>query len=450
MHELNALSPIDGRYFSETQELRDYFSEYSLIKYRLQIEIEYLISLSSVNQIPQSHLTQKNQKLLRSLYTSFTPEYAKRIKEIESSVNHDVKAVELFLSEVLENTPLDGYRSLIHFGLTSEDINNVAYTLGWKEAVEDILLQELGLLRNELLSLAREYASTPLLSMTHGQPATPTTLGKELRVFAERLNSEIYILASHTYSAKFSGATGTWSAHHFSIDSVDWQVFSKNFLQQFDLELNSHTTQIEPRDNLSFAYHACMRIASILTDMSVDMWLYISRGIFSQKSEVGHVGSSTMPHKINPIQFEKAEGNLYVARALLQCLSEKLPISRLQRDLSGSTLIRNQGCALAHLLIALQSISKGLDSISPSIMQIQQELNDHFEVLTEAAQSKLRLEGNSDAYDQLKTLSKGKKLDSEQYSDLLGSSILPEHLKSSLSNLSPKDYTGIASKLANQ
>lgn len=445
------LSPLDNRYIEETKSLRPFFSEFALMRYRICIEVEYLIALSlepGIKELPAFDATQ--QQSLRMIYQNFTKLQGRRIKEIEQTTKHDVKATEYFLQEKLETLGLDHGVPFLHFALTSEDINNIAYTLMWKHGLERVYIPELEKLTHILNDKTREYRDLPMLAMTHGQPASPTTVGKEFAVYVHRLERQIAILKNQEFEAKFSGATGTWSAHAIVYPELDWIEFSNKFLSKFGLNQQILSTQVNSYDSLAESYHTISRINTILIDLSRDMWFYISRGIFEQESRAGEVGSSTMPHKINPIDFENAEGNLGIANSYFNHLASTLPISRMQRDLSGSTVIRNQGIPLGHSLLACKSLNKGLSKIRPSFEKLYNELNEHWELLTEPIQTILRKYGHRDAYEQLKTLSRDSQITQEKLHTFITSLDIPETEKKMLRELKPPYYIGYASTVANR
>ncbi len=445
---LLAISPIDGRYQSKLYELNIFFSEFALIKYRLRIEIEYVIALSKEKQFTGlTVLSTGYQTQLRKIYQSFTAADAETVKSIEAETRHDVKAVEYYLQQKLAQTRLKKLIPWIHFALTSEDVNNLAYSLMWQEALRHVHIPNLKMLYRDFRTMARRYKDIPLLAMTHGQPATPTTVGKELAVFAQRLDVQLKELGSRSLQGKLSGATGTWGAHQVSYPIVNWPNFSKRFVKSLGLEPNLLTTQIEPHDSLAASFHTLMRINTILLDFCRDMWMYISRGVFQQKAVAGEVGSSTMPHKINPIQFENAEGNLGLANALLQHLAQKLPVSRLQRDLSDSTAIRSQGVGMAHSLLAVKNITSGLKRLVVNKAGIDNELNQHWEVLAEAIQTILRKNGREEAYEELKALTRGHSMDQETLVSFVRELNISEDDKRRLLELLPQTYLGLASKL---
>jgi len=409
-NQLSALSPLDGRYGNSVKDLAAYFSEAALMRYRLYVEIEYLIALSYEKQIKDLPVFSKNEQArLRRTYQDFNSAGAKKIKDIETTTNHDVKAIEYYIRGKIKKS----LHPWIHFALTSEDVNNLAYSLMWQHGLKHIYLVKLQLVFKELRKMAKKHKAAPMLSFTHGQPATPTTFGKEMAVFCSRLNQQINQLKTHKLLGKFSGATGTWSAHLSAYPKVNWIRFSSRFIKALGLEPNLLTTQIESHDSTAESYQQVVRVNTILTDLCKDLWFYISRGIIGQKKVIGEVGSSTMPHKINPIQFENAEGNLGIANSLLNHLAVKLPISRMQRDLTDSTTLRNQGVALGHSYLAVQNIVKGLSRIMINKVEMSAELNTHWEVVAEAIQTVLRKAGQQDAYEQLKTLTRGEAINEE-------------------------------------
>ena len=443
-NQLSALSPLDGRYGNSVKDLAAYFSEAALMRYRLYVEIEYLIALSYEKQIKDLPVFSKNEQArLRRTYQDFNSAGAKKIKDIETTTNHDVKAIEYYIRGKIKKS----LHPWIHFALTSEDVNNLAYSLMWQHGLKHIYLVKLQLVFKELRKMAKKHKAAPMLSFTHGQPATPTTFGKEMAVFCSRLNQQINQLKTHKLLGKFSGATGTWSAHLSAYPKVNWIRFSSRFIKALGLEPNLLTTQVESHDSTVESYQQVVRVNTILTDLCKDMWFYISRGIIGQKKVVGEVGSSTMPHKINPIQFENAEGNLGIANSLLNHLAVKLPISRMQRDLTDSTTLRNQGVALGHSYLALQNILKGLSRITINKVQMSTELNTHWEVVAEAVQTILRKAGQQDAYEQLKTLTRGQAINAEIMAKFVSGLNIPDNDKETLLILTPASYIGLAPKL---
>ena len=446
-NQLHALSPLDGRYENSVKELSVYFSESALIKYRLKIEIEYLIALSrekGIKELPT--LTNQEQIRLRKIYLNFNSSVANNIKTIEKTTNHDVKAIEYYI----QSKTRKNLHPWIHFALTSEDINNLSYSLMWQDGLKEIYLPTLGLVNGKLKKLAKKYKNSPMLSLTHGQPATPTTFGKELAVFYKRLDRQIYQMKNHILLGKFSGATGTWSAQMVSYPNINWIRFSEKFVKSVGLNPNFYTTQIEPHDSVAESYFKVILVNSILTDLCRDMWSYVSRGILGQKKVSGEVGSSTMPHKINPIQFENAEGNMGIANSILTHLATKLPLSRMQRDLTDSTTLRNQGVAMGHSYLALKNILNGLDRITINNIQMNNELDRHWEVLAEAIQMVLRKTGKEDSYEKLKTLTRGQKIDNLKVQSFIKDLKISDDDKRILLSLTPSSYIGIANKLVDQ
>ena len=444
MNTLSNISPLDGRYANSIAELSKYFSESALMGYRLKVEIEYLIALSnekSINDLPP--FSKDEQERLRKIYQNFNLVGAEKVKEIEATTNHDVKAIEYYIQGKVKKS----LHPWIHFALTSEDVNNLSYSLMWQDGLKQVYQSSLQLVNKKLKKLARKYKEASMLALTHGQPATPTTFGKELAVFFSRLDRQIGQIKSHILLGKFSGATGTWSAHVAAYPNVNWRRFASKFIKSLGLKPNLITTQIESHDSLAESFHQVVRINSILTDLCRDMWSYISRGILVQKKVAGEVGSSTMPHKINPIQFENAEGNMGIANGLLNHLATKLPISRMQRDLTDSTTLRNQGVALGHSYLALQNILKGLSRITINKVQMSAELNNHWEVLGEAIQTILRKSGKQDAYEQLKSLTQGQSINAESMAEFVSGLKISDEDKQTLLELTPELYTGLSSKL---
>jgi adenylosuccinate lyase len=444
---LMAISPLDGRYSVHIPELSPYYSEFALIKYRIRIEIEYLISLSDLNLKNCPPLPQGTAQILRKWVENFDIEQAQSVKLIEKQINHDVKAVEYFIKQKLENEGLNPWMEFVHFGLTSQDINNTAIPLLLKESTEMVLLPKIQGLVDQIKSLGNEWLLVPMLARTHGQPASPTRFGKELLVFTERLEMQIQLLNQIPFSSKFGGATGGFNAHFVAYPKVDWVEFGNNFVTGLGLKRSQYTTQIEHYDNLA-AYMDCLsRINTILIDFARDVWQYISMDYLKQKISHGEVGSSAMPHKVNPIDFENAEGNLGIANAIMNHFSNKLPISRLQRDLSDSTVLRNIGVPIGHSLVAYQSILKGLKKIEINPTKIKNDLNDHVEVISEAIQTILRREQFPMPYEALKKLSRtGQKLTISDFQNFIESLDLPDEIKMELKNITPENYTGVLPK----
>ena len=445
---LKNISPLDGRYSKSIETLSDYFSESALIKYRIKVEIEYLIHLSRQKEVKElDPISDKDIKRFQKIYNSFSIEDAKRVKAIEVATNHDVKAVEYFIREKLEKMNKKRLYPWIHFALTSEDVNNLSYSLMWQDGMRNVFLSQFHEVIKKLNTIAKQFSTTAMLSLTHGQSATPTTFGKELAVFVHRLNRQFEQMKKQQLQGKFGGATGTWAAHYTAYPKMDWLNFSKKFIRSLGLDPNLVTTQIEPHDSVVESYHSMIRVNNILIDLCRDIWSYVSRGILKQKRVPGEVGSSTMPHKINPIQFENAEGNLGLANSILGHLSNKLPISRMQRDLTDSTTLRNQGIAMGYSYLACKNILKGLKRITVNKPGMKRELNSHWEVLAEAVQTVLRKSGSDNAYEQLKNMTQGETVTSESIIDFVKLLRIPEEDKKRLSELTPEEYIGIAPKL---
>lgn len=445
LYALNAISPVDGRYQSKTKELSSYYSEAALIKYRLRVEVEYFISLC---ELPLPQLENFDAKLyepLRKIYLEFSDDDAQEVKEIESITNHDVKAVEYFLKERFDRLKISEYKEFIHFALTSQDINNTATPLLIKESVEDIFLPNYLQMMEKLIELKDEWANIPLLARTHGQAASPTLLGKEIMVFIERLERQMGLLNMVPFSAKFGGATGNFNAHHIAYPEVDWVAFSNEFVEEtLGLDRSQVTTQIEHYDNLAALFDNFKRINTILIDLSRDIWTYISMNYFKQKIKKGEVGSSAMPHKVNPIDFENAEGNLGIANAIYEHLSAKLPISRLQRDLTDSTVLRNVGVPMAHSILGFKSILKGLNKLILNEEAIRADLDDNWAVVAEAIQTILRKEGYPKPYEALKALTRTNGLiEQPTLSNFIDTLQISDELKAYLKSITPFNYTGI-------
>lgn len=444
INTLTAISPIDGRYYSTTSALAAYFSEFGLMRYRVQVELEYFIALTYA--LPElASFPKEEEDKLRSIYRNFTEADAAAIKEIEKTTNHDVKAVEYFLKSKFEQFKFDTYKEFIHFGLTSQDINNTAIPLSLKEFTLQEYLPRIEKLAHELTSLSVQWKDIPMLAHTHGQPASPTRLGKELYVFVERVNKQLELLKTIPWSAKFGGATGNFNAHHITYPEVNWRHFGNTFVSNhLGLVRSDPTTQIEHYDNLAAYFDNLKRINTILIDFSRDMWQYISMNYFRQKIKEGEVGSSAMPHKVNPIDFENAEGNFGFANAIFEHLSAKLPLSRLQRDLTDSTVLRNIGVPLAHTLVALQSVLKGVIKLELNEQAIADDLENNWAVVAEAIQTILRKEGYPNPYEALKKLTrKNEKLTRQDFDDFIDGLDIDETLKKRLKEITPFTYTGI-------
>jgi len=438
-----SISPVDGRYASKTAALRNYFSEFALIRYRIRVEIEYFIALSHAGLPQFPSIPEEKADALRTIYENLTPEEAARVKEIEKTTNHDVKAVEYFIKEHIPALGLDKYSEFIHFGLTSQDINNTSQPLMLMEAVEDVYVPAMRELIDKLEALATEWRDIPMLARTHGQPATPTRVGKEIEVFVSRLEEQMAQLAVLSYPAKFGGATGNMNAHHVAYPEVDWLEFADNFVDSLGLERSFPTTQIDHYDNLATIFDNLRRINVILIDLCRDIWTYISMEYFRQKVKAGEVGSSAMPHKVNPIDFENAEGNLGMADAVFTHLSLKLPISRLQRDLTDSTVLRNVGVPMAHTIIAIDSLMKGLGKLIINEDAIRGDLEDNWAVVAEGIQTILRREGYPHPYEALKALTRtGGHIDRETISSFIDTLAVSDSVKSELRALSPETYLG--------
>lgn len=446
---ISAITPIDGRYADKVKELRGIVSEYGLMKYRVTVEALWLKMLGSGILPDTAPLSEDAKNALDSLVDSFGIEQAEEVKQIESTLNHDVKSVEVWLTKKLSEDDFSQYKSLVHFGCTSEDINNLSYALMLNDVITKVVLPQTQAIIDALDDVSIANADTPMLARTHGQPASPVTLGKELRVFAERLQKASDALAGIEILGKFNGATGGYSAATIAYPEVDWPAVSKEFVEDYlGLSFNPVTTQIEPHDWMSRVFSETALINTILTDLSTDLWHYISLEYFVQLPVQGEVGSSTMPHKINPINFENAEGNFGVANALLSHLATKLPQSRLQRDLSDSTAQRSLSEAFAHSLIGYKSLQKGLASIKPNPEKMAQDLNNNWAVLTEAIQSVMRRYGSTDAYDQMKAASRGKVITEQTYKEIVSALDLPEEAKHSLLDLTPATYIGRSADIA--
>jgi adenylosuccinate lyase len=442
---LTAVTPIDGRYISKTSSLQAYFSEAALIKFRVQVEIEYFIALCN-SSIPQlNHFPSSKFSKLRDLYINFKESDAQRIKDIESITNHDVKAVEYFIKEEFDNLGLQEFKEFIHFGLTSQDINNTAVPYSIKEAINKVYLPQLTEIIALLKDRAQQWKAIPLLARTHGQAASPTRMGKEIQVFVERIEKQLLLLETIPFSAKFGGATGNFNAHHVSFPEIDWVSFSNNFTADaLGLERQQTTTQIEHYDNLAALMDNISRINTILIDFSRDIWTYVSMDYFKQKIKKGEVGSSAMPHKVNPIDFENAEGNLGMGNAIFSFLSSKLPISRLQRDLTDSTVLRNIGVPFAHTLIAFASLNKGVNKLIINEENIAADLEKNWAVVAEAIQTILRREGYPNPYEALKELTRTNSVvNAKSIASFIDTLNVNDTIKTELKSITPSNYTGI-------
>jgi adenylosuccinate lyase len=440
---LKAISPVDGRYHSKTVELNDFFSEFALIRYRVMVEVEYFIALCEI-PLPQLEDFEGDFEDLRAIYEEFQTEDAEEIKEIEKTTNHDVKAVEYFLKRQFDEMGLEKWKEFLHFGLTSQDINNTAVPLSMMEAHKLVVKPAIEEVIDKLKGMAKEWRDIPMLARTHGQPASPTHLGKEIYVFVERLDDQLKMLNNVPFTAKFGGATGNMNAHKVAYPDIDWPAFAKSFVEKsLKLKRQKTTTQIEHYDYMAAYFDALRRINTILIDLSRDIWMYVSMEYFKQKIKAGEVGSSAMPHKVNPIDFENAEGNLGMANAILTFLSTKLPISRLQRDLTDSTVTRNIGVPIAHTLIAVKSLLKGLDKLLLNEDKIRQDLQQNYAVVAEAIQTILRREEIEGAYELLKELTRtNKHIDKETIDEFINKLPVKENIKEELRAITPENYTG--------
>ena len=442
-NSINAISPIDGRYSTQTDYLSEFFSEKALIKFRLKVEVEYFIKLTEIGINQLSDWNKKNNPTLRNIYDNFNDSHANEIKEIEKTTNHDVKAVEYFLKNKFKSLGFEKYSEFIHFGLTSQDINNTAIPLSLKEyfnSYYDLLENLLKHLKDKSL----EYKDITILARTHGQPASPTKLGKEFNVFIVRVEEQLKYLKNIPFSAKFGGATGNFNAHHLAYPEIDWKKFAESFVKKMGLSLSFPTTQIEHYDNLAAIFDNIKRINSIIIDFNQDMWLYISMDYFKQKINKDEIGSSAMPHKVNPIDFENSEGNLGIANSIFNHLSSKLPISRLQRDLTDSTVLRNIGVPIAHTIIGINSTIKGINKILLNKNKIDEDLENNWIVISEAIQTVLRREGYPKPYEALKKLTrKNEKIDKITFSNFIENLEISEKVKKELMKISPFNYTGI-------
>jgi adenylosuccinate lyase len=446
LQAITAISPIDGRYRKQTESLSRYFSEFGLIQYRILIEVEYFIALAE-HPLPQlkGKLSAGTKMALREIYILFQADDAKRIKEIEQTTNHDVKAVEYFMKEKFESIGLKDVSEFVHFGLTSQDINNTASPLALKDAMIHVMIPELEKLIAVLRKLAKQWKNISMLARTHGQPASPTRLGKEIMVFVERLEVQLASMKLIPYAAKFGGATGNFNAHQVAYPKINWVNFGNQFMDSLGLTRSQYTTQIEHYDQLAALFDNQKRINTIFIDLSRDMWQYISMDYFKQQLKAGEIGSSAMPHKVNPIDFENAEGNLGIANAILEHLSAKLPISRLQRDLTDSTVLRNVGVPLSHTLIALRSLTKGLGKIVLNEQALYNDLEENWAVVAEAIQTILRRENYPKPYEALKDLTRtNKKITQKEIQVFIKKLKVSVKVKNELSKITPHNYTGVA------
>ena len=443
---LTAVSPIDGRYRSKTECLADYFSEYALIRYRVRVEIEYFITLCELPLPQLKSFDSSLFKRLQEIYSKFDEKDAARVKEIEKITNHDVKAVEYFIKEEFDKIGgLEPYKEFIHFGLTSQDINNTSVPLSIKEALEDVYYPQVDELISQLKDYATEWENVPMLAKTHGQPASPTRLGKEIEVYVYRLNEQLTSLRNCKLTAKFGGATGNYNAHHVAYPQYDWKAFGNRFVsEKLGLEREQWTTQISNYDHLGSIFDAIRRINTIIIDLDRDFWMYISMEYFKQKIKAGEVGSSAMPHKVNPIDYENSEGNLGIANAILQFLAQKLPVSRLQRDLTDSTVLRNVGVPLGHSVIAIQSTLKGLRKLILNEEKLSEDLDNTWAVVAEAIQTILRREAYPHPYEALKALTRtNKKMNEETIHEFIKTLNVSDSVKAELMAITPHNYTGI-------
>ena len=441
---LTAVSPIDGRYHSKTEQLSDYFSEYALIRYRVKVEVEYFIALCELPLPQLEGVDAAKFEPLRDIYRNFTVENAQRIKDIESVTNHDVKAVEYFLKERFDEMGLEAFKEFIHFGLTSQDINNTSVPMSVKDATYESFIPSLQQVIDKLNEFADAWQDVPMLAKTHGQPASPTRLGKEIRVFAYRLENQLAQLKAVPVSGKFGGATGNFNAHLVAFPNYDWRAFGRSFLEnKLGIVREEWTTQISNYDNLGALFDAMKRINTILIDLDRDIWQYISMNYFKQKIKAGEVGSSAMPHKVNPIDFENSEGNLGIANAILEHLSHKLPISRLQRDLTDSTVLRNVGVPMGHMAIAIASTLKGLNKLILNEEAINADLDNMWNVVAEAIQTILRREGYEKPYETLKALTRTNSVvDAKSIAEFIDTLKVSDEVKAELKRITPHTYTG--------
>lgn len=444
LDSLLALTPLDGRYQSKTQDLRSFFSEYALIRYRIWVEIEYFLALSDTLPQLQNKIDSATKEQLRNLYRTLTPEEAAKVKEIESVTNHDVKAVEYYIKTVFDALNLSWAKEFVHFGLTSQDINNTAFPMMLRGALKEVFEPALSRVLELLRKYTHEWAEIPMLARTHGQPASPTRLGKEFGVYVYRLEEQLKLYHAIPFGAKFGGATGNFNAHHVAYPEIDWKQFGNHFVASLGLEREQITTQISNYDHLAALLESIARINTILVDLARDVWMYISMGYFKQRIKAGEVGSSAMPHKVNPIDFENAEGNLMLSSSIALFLASKLPISRLQRDLTDSTVIRNEGLPLGYTLIALKSLEKGLGKILLNEDAIAHDLQSNYEVVAEALQTILRREGYPNPYETLKQLTRtGEAMTAESIHRFIDTLDVAPSIKEEMRAISPQTYVGI-------
>ena len=444
LDSLLALTPLDGRYQSKTQDLRSFFSEYALIRYRIWVEIEYFLALSDTLPQLQNKIDSATKEQLRNLYRTLTPEEAAKVKEIESVTNHDVKAVEYYIKTAFDALNLSWAKEFVHFGLTSQDINNTAFPMMLRGALKEVFEPALSRVLELLRRYTHEWAEIPMLARTHGQPASPTRLGKEFGVYVYRLEEQLKLYHAIPFGAKFGGATGNFNAHHVAYPEIDWKQFGNHFVASLGLEREQITTQISNYDHLAALLESIARINTILVDLARDVWMYISMGYFKQRIKAGEVGSSAMPHKVNPIDFENAEGNLMLSSSIALFLASKLPISRLQRDLTDSTVIRNEGLPLGYTLIALKSLEKGLGKILLNEDAIAHDLQSNYEVVAEALQTILRREGYPNPYETLKQLTRtGEAMTAESIHRFIDTLDVAPSIKEEMRAISPQTYVGI-------
>lgn len=443
---LLAISPLDGRYENKCEDLAPYFSEYALMQYRVLVEVKWLQKLASHDGIPElEQISPEGLKYLDDLVENFSVQDAERIKEIEATTNHDVKAVEYFIKEKLgSHSELTAQLEFVHFACTSEDINNLSYALMLKDGRDNVVLIEMQKLIDKITALAKKYAEQPLLCRTHGQPASPSTVGKEFANVVHRLRRQVAQISENEILGKINGAVGNYNAHYSAYPDIDWASFSREFVQQLGLSWNPYTTQIEPHDYIAEIFSAVCRFNTVLIDFNRDIWSYISLGYFKQRTIAGEVGSSTMPHKVNPIDFENSEGNLGVANAIMAHLAEKLPISRWQRDLTDSTVLRNLGTGLAHSLIAFRATLKGLDKLELNAVAIDRDIDNCWEILAEPIQTVMRRYRIEKPYEKLKELTRGKQINHETIEQFVKTLEIPDHAKQLLMEMTPRQYLGNA------